>query len=478
MRTKSWWIAWLWALAILPACMAGRSWAAPELYSGFTLVDPQTETRTPNAWLVVDGGRIAKAGKGPAPHGPFAAVHDMAGLYAMPGLIDAHAHIVVGPFAVKVQDGRPTIDIVSGDKYTRFNAAIALAFGITTLRNPGGSTEAAARYDRMWASGAWVGPRALNAGAIIEPPPMSGHSFAYPKTPDEWDAEAARQAAAGMTYFKLYHGLSEAELAEGVRAAKAHGLIPIAHLETVSWAKATDAGVRQIEHTLPISADLLEPGARAAYMPNTPPSHGYYQWFELADYDGPLIRAMIETLVDKGVVVTPTLLVEDIVYHADDLSQIFPPGELKYYQPESFASAKANYDALAKLWSPDEFRRARAVWPKVLRFVKRLHDSGVKLMVGTDGTGGEPVYARELYDMTQTGIPTWEVLRMATSGNARLMGLKDTGRIAPGMKADVVFLRADPAEDVRHVRDVELVVAGGRPHRFDDLVALAQSFAR
>jgi imidazolonepropionase-like amidohydrolase len=417
-------------------------------------------------------------GKGAAPGGRFAAVHDMAGLYAMPGLIDAHAHITTGPFAVKVENGRPSIEMVSADRFTRFNAAIALAFGVTTLRNPGGSTEAAARYDRMWASGEWVGPRALNAGAIIQPPPYGGAAFAYPRTPVEWDAEAARQAAAGMTYFKLYLGLSEAELAEGVRAAKAHGLIPIAHLEAVSWKTAAGLGVRQIEHILPISADLLEPAARAAYAPQTPLDHGYYQWFELADYDGPLIRGMIRTLVDKGVVVTPTLLVEDIVYHADDLSRIFPPDELKDYQPESFASAKANYDALAKIWTAEDFQRARAAWPKVLRIVKLLHDSGVKLMIGTDGTGGAPVYARELYDMTQTGIPVWEVLRMATSGNARLMGLTDTGRIAPGLKADVVFLRADPAKDVRNVRQVAWVVAGGRAYRSEDLVATAQGFAR
>jgi imidazolonepropionase-like amidohydrolase len=473
------WIVWMiWLLVVsVPACAASRSYATPELYSGFTLVDPQTQTETPNAWLVVDDGRIAKVGKGGAPQGPFAAAHDMTGLYALPGMVDAHAHVVTGPFEVKVENGKPVIGEAAADKYTRFNAAIALAFGITTLRNPGGSTEAAGHYDRMRATGQWVGPRALNAGAVIEPPPLGGESFAYPRTPAEWDAEAARQKAAGMTYFKLYKDLTEAELAEGVRVARAHGLIPIAHLEQASWAKAANLGVQQIEHILPISADLLEPAPRAAYAPNTPPSHGYYQWFELADYDGPLIRGMIRTLVAKGVVVTPTLLVEDIVYHADDLSGIFPPGDLQDYQPESFASAKANYDALAKLWTPDDFKRARAAWPKVLRFVKLLHDSGVKLMIGTDGTGGAPVYARELHDMAEAGIPAWEVLRMATSGNAGLMGLKDSGRIAPGLRADVVFLRADPVQDVRNVRQVEWVVAAGKPYRSADLVSLAQGFA-
>ena len=65
---------------------------------------------------------------------------------------------------------------------------------------------------------------------------------------------------------------------------------------------------------------------------------------------------------------------------------------------------------------------------------------------------------------------------MTTSGNAALMGLPTTGRIAPGLEADLVFLRADPVQDVRHVREVELVASDGQSHRFDELVALAQTF--
>jgi imidazolonepropionase-like amidohydrolase len=65
---------------------------------------------------------------------------------------------------------------------------------------------------------------------------------------------------------------------------------------------------------------------------------------------------------------------------------------------------------------------------------------------------------------------------MATAGNAELMGWGDrTGRVSVGMEADLVFLRADPVEDVRHVREVELVVTDGRPHRAAELLAVAQA---
>jgi imidazolonepropionase-like amidohydrolase len=171
-------------------------------------------------------------------------------------------------------------------------------------------------------------------------------------------------------------------------------------------------------------------------------------------------------------------MAQDIISHADDLSPIFPSGELRYYQPESFASAKSNYDAMAKVWKPQDFISARATWPSILRFIKLLHDSGVKLMTGTDGTGGAPMYARELSNMAQAGLSNWEVLRMATAGNAGLMGLANTGRIAAGQEADLVFLRADPVADVRNVKQVAMVVSDGKAYTFDELVELSAPFAK
>jgi imidazolonepropionase-like amidohydrolase len=65
---------------------------------------------------------------------------------------------------------------------------------------------------------------------------------------------------------------------------------------------------------------------------------------------------------------------------------------------------------------------------------------------------------------------------MATARNAELMGWGDrTGRVSVGMEADLVFLRSDPVEDVRRVREVEWVVTNGRLHRTEELLAVAQA---
>jgi imidazolonepropionase-like amidohydrolase len=106
-----------------------------------------------------------------------------------------------------------------------------------------------------------------------------------------------------------------------------------------------------------------------------------------------------------------------------------------------------------------------------------MQEAGVALMIGTDGTGGGPTFAHELHNHVRAGISTWDVLRMATSGNATLMDLGQTGRLAPGMEADLVFLRADPTTDIQHTREVELVVTNGVTHRRDDVLDIAREIA-
>jgi hypothetical protein len=461
----------LWAVFSPPALAQGGE---PHLYVGFTLVDPDTASQTPDAWIVVRGQRIDRVGSGTPPAGEYEG-HDMRGLYAMPGLIDAHAHLTAGPQRLTMVDGKPQIEITAGDEFSRSNAAIALAYGTTTIRNPAGSTQANARYDAMVARGAWLGPQALHAGEVIQPPPFVGESFAYPTTPEEWDDEATRQAAAGMTYFKLYTDLKEDELAQGVRAAKAHGLIPIAHLNNVSWTRALELGVEQFEHALPTSPALLEPAVRPEFAFEADYTT---RWWELADLNGPLIRQLVDQLVARRAEVDLTLMVNELIYFADEWDARFPKfaGELPdYIHPAQVSALEPNYAAMRAV-PPELVARGKAVWPKVLGFAKLLHDAGVRLMIGTDSTGGSAM-SYELENHVEAGISPWEVLRMATSGNAELMGLADTGRLAASYEADILFLTADPVSDVRNVSSVAFVVNNGDLHERDALLDVARQIA-
>lgn len=468
--TRIWRATWvLLSLWVLQAGMSGAR-AASDLYTGLTLIDPLQETRIRDAYVLVTDGRIAAMGAGAPPAVPRRVRrHDFSGRYALPGFIDAHAHITTGPQKIEIHSGAPVIKNEGTDDITRHSARIALAYGVTTVRNPGGDPEANARYDKAIESGAWIGPEALHAGAVIQPPPMGGASFAYPQSEQEWQARAARDAALGMRYFKLYVGLNEAELATGVRVAHQHGLKAIAHLNTISWKRAVELGVDGLEHALPTSPDLLEPRQRAVYLAELGRNSKFmYRWFELVDYDGPLMQALFAALSRQRVVVNLTLLVNHLVYNTDDLEHAFASGGYGAAEVEQLThpAMKANFEMLkasAAGWSTDDYRRARAVMPKVLEFARRLYQAGVPMIIGTDAAGGGPYYAHELALHVEAGIPVWAVLRMSSSSAAELMAIGHrTGRVAPGYEADLVFLTADPVANILDAAKVYGVLDNGR----------------
>lgn len=439
------------------------------LYHGFSLLDPVAERVVDNAYIVVQDGRIAAVGAGEWQGPPPARSVGMTGHHALPGFIDGHAHITSGPHSVEVVDGAATISIPSVEAITRHNAAVALAFGVTTVRNPGGDPTANAHYDTQIRAGAWRGPEALHAGAVIQPPPFGGAAFAYPRSEMEWDAEARRQADLGMRYFKLYSGLDADELKQGIQAAHRQGLKAIAHLDAISWTHAARLGIDGLEHTLPTSADLLEPDQRALYDAERGADARYlFRWFELARFDGPLIQEMITELAQRRIVVSTTLGVNVLTYNSDRLDSVLPPGDRNYMHP---ANLEALVSFLPRMSNADH-RRARAVMPKVLELVRRLHDAGVPLLMGTDGNGGGPAYSRELELHLDAGIGRWEVLRLATSDAAAALDIDHrTGRIAEGMEADIVFLAGNPLDDPANLRALALVVSDGKPATPEEILA-------
>jgi len=452
---------------LVPLCLLSQlAQANTDLYTNLTIIDPEKETRTTPSYIVVRDGRIINVGSGKPSRASLggAHVHDMRGRYALPGFIDAHAHLTLGPQLIEMHAGAPSITFKSDDAVSQRYAKIALAYGVTTIRNPGGETAANARYLQQIANGEWIGPAMLSAGAIIEPPPFAAPYFAYPRTEAEWNAEAAHQAAQGMMYFKLYSELSEAEVATGIRIAHEHGLKAIAHLNTVSWTRAAQLGIDGLEHALATSPDLLEPAARTTYLAELGPNSKFmYRWYELADYDGPRMQEMIRLVVAKKIALDLTLVANEIIYNADDLDRAYPAEFRRYEDPKTLESALTGLRLSTTGWTPEDFSRARAVMPKVLRLARILYESGATMMIGTDGHGGSWYYGQELKLHAQAGIPTWAVLRMATSQAAAILGIDDhTGRIAPGLDADIAFLDRDPVENVSNTGGVYAVLSKGR----------------
>lgn len=89
--------------------------------------------------------------------------------------------------------------------------------------------------------------------------------------------------------------------------------------------------------------------------------------------------------------------------------------------------------------------------------LRTLRDAGVPLLAGTDASNSTAAGAllhAELELMVKAGLTPSETLADATSVPAKIFSLTDRGRIAPGMRADLLLVRGDPTKDIRVTCDI------------------------
>ena len=447
----------------LSACATAPSPPSAELYTGFTLIDPATETRIENAYLVVADGRIIATGRGNGPADIAAERrHDMQGAYALPGLIDTHAHITLGTLAVAMENGAPILQARSEGEIIAHNARMLVSFGVTTIRNPGGATEANVTYNRRIQAGELIGPEQRAAGEILDTMRFDGLTTAVTDA-TSIEAAVAHQAEAGMNYIKLYQLLNETQFRSGVEAARRHGLEVITHTGAITWDRATELGVGAIVHVMPISADSLPEPARSGYRgADQIGAHAFYEWWERADLDSPEIGRLITTLAQRDVTVDLTLVVFQKAFWGDDAAVRDNGAEFVHpLMREAWRTFRFDSG-----WQAEHYARARAVWPKIQRFARMLHEAGVPLTIGTDlsnpfvSPGFDTIAEMRLHQ--DAGIAAWDVLRMATSDAAATLHMDDRiGRLDRGMEADIVFVDGDPSVDVANAGHTRLVLING-----------------
>jgi imidazolonepropionase-like amidohydrolase len=363
--------------------------------------------------LLVEDGLIAAVGAGVV--GDGVTIIARSGFIA-PGLIDMHTHLVwdggvdpVGTWrAATPDDWRRTAER---------NARAALRAGITTVRDLGGPRELVGWRPRP-------GPDVVAAGPPVTRP--GGHLWPFGGEAADAAAAAAvveRGAAAGARVVKVV--LSGGGLTPGtdpsrtelpaavaraaVRAARVAGLRVAAHCHATSAiALALEIGVDTVEH-----GSCVGPDARPAFD-----------------------EALARRLADAGIAVCATAA-----------------GALRTAARYRQAATVPEHDRAAI-----ERLEARAA------FVARWAEAGVMLVAGTDaGVIQTPfdVLSEELEASVAAGLSPAAALRSATAAAADALGLPDRGRVAPGLRADLLVLDGDPTRDVGAVRTPRLVVAGG-----------------
>ncbi|MFF0868242.1 amidohydrolase family protein [Nonomuraea sp. NPDC003560] len=348
--------------------------------------------------VVIEDGLIAAVGSGAGR--PADAEVDGTGRTLLPGLIDAHTHVFDGSLAQALRYGVTTeLDMFCLPQILAGQRRLAAENDdVADLRSAGTLATAPGGHPTQLLG-------AL-AGTVLDGLDVTAIDFV--SDPAQAPAFVQARLAEGADYLKIViddgavHGadlpVMTAEVAAALAAA-AHeaGLLVIAHAITAAEVGiALDAGVDGLAHV----------------------------WTDLTP-DDPASPRLAGRVRDQGVFVVTTLAYFEAI-------------TAQHVETADCARPGSSANAVGAL--------------------RALRRAGVPLLAGTDATPFVPAHGaglhRELRLLTEAGLGAEEALAAATSVPARHFGLADRGRIAPGLRADLVLVEGDATRDVTAVGDI------------------------
>ncbi len=135
---------------------------------------------------------------------------------------------------------------------------------------------------------------------------------------------------------------------------------------------------------------------------------------------------------------------------------------------------------MEKEFNTDDLETRKKFLDKELEVVQLLHKAGVPFLAGTDTPPGVYIFPgfslhEELQRFVAAGFTPLEALQTATLNPARFFQMEDQlGTIEKGKFADLVFLDANPLEDIRNTQKVTAVILNGQYISKTDLQKILQ----
>jgi imidazolonepropionase-like amidohydrolase len=386
------------------------------ILTGALLLDGTGAPPVAGRAVVVEHGRIsAVVSNSEAPSG---ATLRLDGLTLLPGLINMHVHLCFGgeadPAAGLLRESQAMTVIKAA-----LRARQTVEAGVTTVRDLGGREYAELSVRDAIRQGLIPGPRVLCAGKGICM--TGGHGWNLigreADGPDDARKAVREQLKAGADVIKIF--ATGGVMTPGVEPSSAQ-----LTLDEVRAAieEARKAGRRTAAHAMGGDgiANCLEAGI-------TTIEHGVF-----------LTEPLCARMARDGVALVPTLIA-----------------------PAAIAAG-----GVAAGIPEYAVRKSLAVADRHLEGFRLALRAGVPIAAGTDaGTPLNPhgTLVPELALMVRGGMAPGAAIHAATAAAARALGLEqETGRIAPGLAADLLAVDGNPAECVEALDDVRLVMAQGR----------------
>lgn len=419
------------AAAVAALCIAGsdslRSQAPQAGAAGEFLLRPARVfdgERIQDGHVVhVRGARIVATGPAERVAAPAATVVDLPGMTLLPGLIDAHSHVLLHPY----NEATWNAQVLNQPQALRVARAVnhlkaTLEAGFTTLRDLG--TEGAGYADvglkQAVNEGIIPGPRLLIATRAL----IATGSYAPKGFAPEWEIPQGAQEADGVD--ALVKAVRE-QIGRGADWIKVYG--------DYRWGPGGEARPTYSVDELRLIVETARSSGRPVVVHASTPEGmrravlAGAETIEHGDGGTPEVFAL---MAERGVALCPTLAAG----HATAQYAGWRPG--RDPEPARIAQKRASFKAALA--------------------------AGVTIASGSDvGVFTHGDNARELELMVEYGMAPIDALRSATSVDADVLHMgTQIGRVRPGLQADLVAVVGNPGQAIGAVRQVSLVMKAGR----------------
>jgi hypothetical protein len=421
----------------------------PVAITHVTVINPGTSSVQTNRTVVVTGDRITSVSDALPPKN--ARVIDATGQYLIPGLWDMHVHSAFGDW---FPGGR---DII---------LPLFIANGVTGVRDMGGEIPVLSGWRKEVASGRIVGPRMVIAGPMLDGYLPNGKLRFPSSIPVTTSAEAIAAVDSlkkqGVDFIKVQSELTHDSYVAAAAEAHKQGLPFVGHVpDRVRLREVVEAGQVSVEHLMGIFEGCSTEEDKFIS------GKGNLKLL-LSTQNKPRCDALIQLLARSQTWQVPTLAWQRGGEFLDQLDLKHQP--LDKYVPAYWRNVtwKRFSDEMMPDLLHDPLALRKDYFARNLQIVGAMHRAGVPFLAGTDTAPGiyiMPGFSLhdELANFVEAGFTPMESLQTATSNPAKFLGTQaSSGSVESGKIADLVLLAANPLDDIRNTRKINLVMAHGR----------------